>query len=293
MIDVRGEMIRDIVGAMGPRDWTVPITVGIAGPIGHGKSTLARMLAEKFGHVEIAFADHLRRVCAALLGLPYNYLVDRALKSAPLVGFDNGYVFPFDHRDPAAVNRQLDVALAVAYGTAPDVFTYAPAAASLRGTVLVGADKLRPGAVRTNALVQFMRHVWIPLRNGRIFSPREVLQLVGTEVLRAVDPGIWIWAWNQQADSVDLVVTPDFRFPNELEMLRARHALLVWVERPGHDVDTRHVSETLLDKTKLDAEIINDGTLDDLWRALHKILVVYAKAHKSGVDSGYAKLVTA
>jgi len=281
--------VQDIVSTPA-QDWTVPITVGIAGSIGHGKSTVARMLCEKFGYTEIAFAAHLREVCEILLGVYPEHLNDPVLKATPLVGFDNGHVFPFDARDPAALHRQLDTALAVAYFTTPDVFSNAPHTTDVE---MVGANRLSANVVRRLVQLQFLRHIWMPLRNGKVFSPREIMRLIGTEIFRTVDPPIWVWAWQQRALPYAMVVTPDLRFPNEFEMLRERKALVLKVTRPGYPVDTGHVSEGQLDNHAFDVTLINDGLLEELWQALCEVLELYARKHTAEVDNGYAKLITA
>lgn len=284
------DSVDSIVANTRLREWQVPTTVGVSGPIGHGKSTVARMLGEKFGHTEIAFADHLRDVCNTLLGVPFIALTDRTLKNAPLVGSANGHVLPFDLRDPVALNAQIDRTLALAYFTTYEIFANAETAA---GVVKVGGGDLEPARVRRGVQMLFLRHIWVPLRNGRIFTPREIMQLVGTEIFRAVDPPIWVWAWTKQAEDYGLTVVSDLRFPNEFAMLRERKAMCIKVTRPGQFVDKGHVSEGLLDSHKFDVAIVNDGTLEDLWQALCETLDIYADLHKADVDTGYAKLITA
>jgi hypothetical protein len=287
------DIVRRIVATTPVQDWQVPATVGIAGPIGHGKSTVAEMLHEKFGHTVIAFADHLRHVCTVALGIPREAMTDRTLKATPLVGFANGYAFPFDKLHPAAAVNRIDLMLATAYDVDIEVFTNAATVANNKEMTTVGANYLSPAAVRRGAQVLFMRHIWIPLRNGKEFSPREIMQIVGTEIFRAIDPPIWLWMWGRHADGVGMAVAPDLRFPNECAMLKERHGMLIRVTRPDQRVDTRHVSETLLDKYDFNVTITNDGTLEDLWHALAEVIHIYADMHKTDVDNGYAKLITA
>lgn len=286
-------LIGDIVEAEPPRDWTVPRTIGIAGKIGHGKSTLALMLHAKFGHMELAFADHLRDVCEILLGVDHAYLSDNVLKATPLVGFDNGHVFPFDPMNPLALKLQIDKALGVAYMTPVGVFTDAGSVVLHKLMAGVGANNLSPNAVRRAVQVQFLRHIWMPLRNGKVFTPREILQLVGTEIFRAVDPPIWTWAWHQKAEDYD-VVAPDVRFPNEMEMIAARGGICVHVSRPGQHDASGHASETSLDNRSFDYTVTNGGDLADLWSALVRLLEDYAREHPADdIDTEYTRLVTA
>jgi hypothetical protein len=228
-----------------------------------------------------------------VLGISFEAMTDRARKGEPLVGIANGYVLPFDKYDPVAVIVQVDRMLAAAYGVDIEVFVTAATVANNKEMTTVGANFLSPAVVRRAAQVLFMRHIWLPLQNGKIFTPREILQLIGTEIFRAIDPPIWLWAWGQHADEHAMAVAPDLRFPNECAMLKERHAMLIRVVRPDQSVDTRHASETMLDSYRFDINLSNDGTLEELWNVLAETIRVYADMHKTDVDEGYAKLITA
>jgi len=58
--------------------------IGLTGPAGSGKDTVARLLCEQHGFVQMAFADPLRAMLKAGLGLTDEELHRRDLKEAPL-----------------------------------------------------------------------------------------------------------------------------------------------------------------------------------------------------------------
>lgn len=64
------------------------IVIGLTGPAGCGKSTLAKHLVQQHEFIEISFADPLRRMVAGLLNLDIEQLqerlTDRTYKEAPL-----------------------------------------------------------------------------------------------------------------------------------------------------------------------------------------------------------------
>jgi hypothetical protein len=95
---------------------------------------------------------------------------------------------------------------------------------------------------------------------------RTFMQRYGTEAHRGVfDPDFWIEQCMRRLHvGVDYVFT-DARFDNELAAIRGLDGKNVRVERPGvgQDGDT-HVSEALPDPALIDAELFNDGSLDDL-----------------------------
>lgn len=98
---------------------------------------------------------------------------------------------------------------------------------------------------------------------------REFLQRVGTEAGRRVlGEDIWVeTAMNRLEPDKNYVFT-DVRFPNEAGAVRDRGGVVWRVTRPGFGPVNGHPSETALDDYNFDRHIENDGTLDDLRRAV-------------------------
>ena len=104
---------------------------------------------------------------------------------------------------------------------------------------------------------------------------RQLLQMVGTDVVRSQCPDFWV---NFVRDMLvffdgewDYVLIPDCRFPNEIEVLKKAgfNVLHLRVVRPGFDsplsiVQQNHLSETALDSYWYDYQIKNGGTIRDL-----------------------------
>lgn len=110
---------------------------------------------------------------------------------------------------------------------------------------------------------------------------RRLLQVHGVAIRTHVDPNAWIRAVELQVQEHDgPAVITDMRFPNEAEWISAggSNSARVRVSRPGlaDDVASLHVSETALDDYPADARIVNDGTLEDLYRRVdlmvHRLL---------------------
>lgn len=104
---------------------------------------------------------------------------------------------------------------------------------------------------------------------------RELLQYVGTDIVRKQNPTIWvdfiamILKWFH--DNWDYVIIPDCRFPNEITTLidNGFDAVHLRMVRSAHngglsDTQMQHLSETALDDIKPDFYIENNDTLDDL-----------------------------
>lgn len=117
------------------------------------------------------------------------------------------------------------------------------------------------------------------------YSVRDILQLLGTEVGRAIHNDFWVNAlfvdydvpynWskvNDEHPEPNWIIT-DLRFPNELEAVKKRNGITIRVNRDdfervsiGEEVIKLpiHSSETALDDATFDYTIDNNGTIDEL-----------------------------
>lgn len=114
-----------------------------------------------------------------------------------------------------------------------------------------------------------------------VISGREALQNYGTEAHRQVfGDSFWVdqilprgggdhgehirWSSKWDDDITHAIIT-DVRFPNEAERIRELGGKVYEVVRPSLDgPEDTHASETPLPRQLVDAQIINDGTLEDL-----------------------------
>lgn len=112
---------------------------------------------------------------------------------------------------------------------------------------------------------------------------RTLLQQVGTNVIRKVEPDFWVDFIAKVTgffkDTWDYIIVPDTRFPNELEKLKANDANIfhVRVIREGFkshltEEQQQHPSETALDGIESDFTLINDKGIDDLYGGVVSIL---------------------
>lgn len=109
-------------------------------------------------------------------------------------------------------------------------------------------------------------------------TPRQILQLFGTEALRqTIDPEVWIKSFNiklhKMASSMPTqqlrVVVPDTRFENEAEAIRALPYGYLWkVERTiSQNEFSNHASETALDNyPHWDTILTNNTSMADLYQ---------------------------
>jgi hypothetical protein len=131
-----------------------------------------------------------------------------------------------------------------------------------------------------------------------MMSVREFLQRLGTEAMRnGLHVNTWVNALfadykyeihrsevpTRAAGFIDQHVYPnwiitDMRFPNELEAVIKNGGITIRVVRPDmnslQSMIPAHASETALDNTTFDYEIINDGTMEELVKKVREILVL-------------------
>jgi hypothetical protein len=101
------------------------------------------------------------------------------------------------------------------------------------------------------------------------YSPRELLQIVGTTLRDSINKDIWVKAATDEALMYDNVVFTDVRFPNEVEFIK-KYGQVYRIVRPGFMGDT-HESETALDNYEFDKIISNDGNEQDLKNKIAEI----------------------
>lgn len=126
-------------------------------------------------------------------------------------------------------------------------------------------------------------------------TPRWVLQYWGTEVCRkAFHDDIWIASVeNKLRNSRDNIVISDCRFPNEIHSIRESGGKIFWVKRgelpewyqTAIDANNGnitamnklkaakvHASETSWVGTEFDAEIDNNGSIDELYQQVIRLI---------------------
>ncbi len=87
---------------------------------------------------------------------------------------------------------------------------------------------------------------------------------------RAQDSGYWIAAWRRKnnlerfVNKRDIVV-PDVRFLSEVDVIRNLGGVILRVTRPGYDGDRDESEVFAREYLGWDAELMNDGMLEDLW----------------------------
>lgn len=127
----------------------------------------------------------------------------------------------------------------------------------------------------------FVSYAWelgLPgLQDG--LTPRTVMQRWG-DWRRSVDSDYFVKFALEivrtvtDGDGVDAVLLTDVRFPNEAHLVRSLGGDLWRITRPEGPQPSRHTSEWLLAGEPVDAEIVNDGSIEQLAKVATDLLLI-------------------
>jgi hypothetical protein len=240
--------------------------IGVAGRAGVGKDSAADVLVKHHGFVKVAFADPLKRVAMDLWGFSEEQLWGTSSKRN-----DPDPRWPKDH---VWGNRNIDET---------GMFTVC-SRCNIKGALINGADDPPKGATEPCVAL----------------SPRESLQILGTEVGRSIHEQTWttylfriaekIFSSNGQykptvgwimispmpyQKRVAGIVVPDLRFPNEANAIKRQGGRVWLVDRPGIGLTGRagaHVSETSMENYAGYDAVLPNGPLETLAERVRSIL---------------------
>ncbi len=102
-------------------------------------------------------------------------------------------------------------------------------------------------------------------------SPRFIMQQVGTDLFRNQWPDVWIKAWERNILRHNYNYVTDLRFLNEAEVVRKYWGKIVRIVDPRKESTDTHKSETEMDKITSDFLIVNDGSIEDLYRKVREL----------------------
>lgn len=118
-----------------------------------------------------------------------------------------------------------------------------------------------------------------PRTTDTYWTPREILQFIGTDCFRAVDNDFWINALFKTIDEKEYkhVIITDVRFPDEATPVIERDGYIIKVTSNRENIEQinnqKHISETLMDDFKhVNFHVKNDYSLDEL-RVITKTVV--------------------
>ena len=111
-------------------------------------------------------------------------------------------------------------------------------------------------------------------------TPRQILQIMGTDWFRSIDSNFWIkenyrYINTIHSANINGISITDVRFQNEADFVQEIGGYLIKVERTDRDKISNeiHASETELESIKSDLVISNNGTLEELYAKVDIALI--------------------
>ena len=132
-------------------------------------------------------------------------------------------------------------------------------------------------------LLKYICRNWFGWNGEKDLSGRTLLQRVGTDVVRNKRPDFWVDfildVVSLFEDEWDYIIIPDTRFPNELYKLKESGYPMTHIRVTRNDFESplsmeqqAHISETALDDEVPDILLVNEGTMEQLTKAVKNII---------------------
>lgn len=219
----------------------------LSGQKGSGKSTCGNFLMKSYNYHQMSFAGSLKDIVAWVYDLPRSRLdgltkEDRVWREQP------HYNLRANKHIDWWYNRYKEAMYRVYGNTAEEMQTF--------------------------LLISALETYIFPYN----LSPRQALQIIGTEVFRSIHPDTWCLALQTQIEqlrkqypSCKIVVT-DGRFENEALWGKQQGALLIYVDRPIETDDFHCSEDTSSFKQQADIVLKNDQGLEELEASLSALM---------------------
>lgn len=242
--------------------------IALTGEIGVGKSTIAKSFLNK-GYNKLSFADIMKNTCANVFPwVPRNAWWDPVLKETL---FDT--IWHQNLSEPGSIPS-------------------------------------RPVILSRYVIEQFNKTFNLDCskvcdQKGYVMrqfgSPREALQFIGTEVLRATDPDCHVKATMAAVIASESInwVNDDLRFDNEAQAIKDMGGYIVKVEREGAETKqgiAGHASEAGINPMFIDMIFINgvwseERTIADAADTIKLLVPGFAEAKRRFLDEAVTPLV--
>lgn len=76
------------------------------------------------------------------------------------------------------------------------------------------------------------------------------------------------------SNTTNNIVVADVRFPHEEAVIHAAGGKIIRVTRPSLKLEDTHDSEKHIETLKVDYDFLNDGTVEDLYKAIDKLVMI-------------------
>lgn len=102
----------------------------------------------------------------------------------------------------------------------------------------------------------------LPIKDQKFYSRRDLMQYVGSDVLRAYDEDFHINKTMNSLSKDKDYIFDDFRFLNELNAIKKLSGKVFYILRPSNTKISNHISETSINWSDCDYRIVNNSSID-------------------------------
>lgn len=217
--------------------------IGITGQKYAGKDTTGLHISKLTNYPLYAFAKPLKDFCKTFFDLNYEELYDskkEVIRSFNLKSWKDFLISVISFQFPELLESQTE-------------------------------DKI---------IDSFYRRVLLPYLIGEnetnqtanlLVSSRNIMQKVGTDFFRGLQPDIWLKQADKALLEYDSLIVTDLRFDNEAQWIKNNFGLIINVLRDLDNNDP-HISEQGIDNKYVDIHIENNGTIEELENGIEMIV---------------------
>lgn len=243
----------------------------LSGQKGSGKSTCGSFLMKRYSYYQMSFSSRLKDILAWVYDLPRPRLdglteEDRAWREQPHPNLKGGWIFDsttggfIEKHHSKWIDKGFDV-LNKVYGIEK------PTSFSTSYPFLYDHSYLK-------LLELLYKSLRVTVYQYSSMSPRQALQIIGTEVFRSIHPDTWCLALQVQIEQLRKqeperkIVVTDGRFENEALWAKKQGALLIYLDRPTEATDAHSSEDTSRFRELADVVLVNEQGLDELENSL-------------------------
>lgn len=269
--------------------------IGLVGYKQSGKTTVLNHLKKNYKAKEIMLAGHLKDVCSEVFDIPRDHFDDQNIKEEPLKDKDALFNIEMGLLELVVVLVFLKSLLSL---QAEESFTFAVHFTAYLMAISFFAEESFldfkegfKGLINKRTITLDMENmleclhkfeiepdyrIMKKLIGKELKTPREVAQIIGSELLRDHKPDCHIeWAIKNSGDA-EVLVASDVRFPNEFDYFAVRGGIMIHVDRQSvspKEGENVHQSESHIKSLGKKCHIIvdNNKTLEALEKQVSEI----------------------
>lgn len=240
--------------------------IGLGGNKGSGKNTAAKVLIERHGFKEVSLAFPLKKLVGEVFDIPMENMEDPVLKETPFeepITITPNHIYQIQEKCSWLINLDM---FKKTKSAILERMIYNSVKRDTKNT-MIPRNVIKSLSNNDGAI----NNVPSQLTFKSFTTPRQVLQFVGTELIReGISPYFWCKVLDESIKNDAKVVITDVRFYEEREYVKVKRGDLIKIERLSDTPKTDgHASENSLGgDSEYNFIIRNNGSVEELQKRL-------------------------